>query len=280
MTASMAVRDKDMRKLIRQAEEHGCTTELSGTGHVRVLNPEGERIAWASTSGSDSQRIKGLRSQLRRAGFDPASLAAKPASLSPFTDQEAPKSMAETIATPKSDAANGNGTGPTPPTRTPLVAPSTTVQPWQTGNNRERVRKFFDAHRDTLFDSRTVAQRCRLEAVGILDEPFKVASNVMGALRKKGEIESPKRGWWVLKSENTTTTPPEPEAPATSATAPLPGGTSRVERLHQLEALARANGSAVLPAVFETVTTNRQGHLILKDEHGDIWMAAPMRVDL
>lgn len=32
-----------------------------------------------------------------------------------------------------------------------------------------------------------------------------------------------------------------------------------------------------LPAMFEAVTTDGQGHLILRDEHGNIWMAAPMK---
>lgn len=32
-----------------------------------------------------------------------------------------------------------------------------------------------------------------------------------------------------------------------------------------------------LPAMFEAVTTDGAGHLILRDEHGGIWMAVPMK---
>ena len=63
------VNNKDLRDLLRKAQEQGCTITLSGQDHIRVTAPNGEIVMCPATSRS-FRTIKNTRAELRRIGVD------------------------------------------------------------------------------------------------------------------------------------------------------------------------------------------------------------------
>ena len=62
--------NKDMKRLIRQAEAQGFEIRISGKGHI-LFSIRGRRAATASGTPSDPRSWKNLVGDLKRAGFDP-----------------------------------------------------------------------------------------------------------------------------------------------------------------------------------------------------------------
>jgi hypothetical protein len=60
---------KDLKALIRQAVDAGCSVRDTKGGHLQILIPGGG-IVTVSSSPSDHHALKNARGDLRRAGLD------------------------------------------------------------------------------------------------------------------------------------------------------------------------------------------------------------------
>lgn len=63
------VNNKDLRELLRKAQDQGCVITLSGQDHIRVTAPNGKIVMCPGTSRS-IRTIKNTRAELRRIGVD------------------------------------------------------------------------------------------------------------------------------------------------------------------------------------------------------------------
>jgi len=61
--------DKDLKKLLKEAERQGFTWRLTRKGHVQVSDPQGAICAVAAGTASDHRSQRNFLSQMRRAGF-------------------------------------------------------------------------------------------------------------------------------------------------------------------------------------------------------------------
>lgn len=62
----LGIRDKDVSKQLRALEKQGYTVTRTRSGHVQVLDPEGRRVGWASTTSNKPRQVKKLDSAVTR----------------------------------------------------------------------------------------------------------------------------------------------------------------------------------------------------------------------
>jgi predicted RNA binding protein YcfA (HicA-like mRNA interferase family) len=63
------VAKKELKGLIREAEDQGWTVRRSKKGHLQFFAPDGETIVTAAGTPSDHRAMANLISRLRRNGF-------------------------------------------------------------------------------------------------------------------------------------------------------------------------------------------------------------------
>lgn len=59
--------DKDTRKLVKAAKAAGWSVTRSGSGHIRLIGPDGQEVVSSSTPGNNGS-VRDLRRALRKAG--------------------------------------------------------------------------------------------------------------------------------------------------------------------------------------------------------------------
>lgn len=65
----MKVRDKEQRRLIEAAVDHGWTV-VSKTKNIQLRSPDGKSMVTVHASESDHRANRNTRSRLRRCGVD------------------------------------------------------------------------------------------------------------------------------------------------------------------------------------------------------------------
>lgn len=60
---------KEIRKLLREAEDAGWEVELRKGGHYRLKSPDGEHLVFLPSTPSDPRSWRNTRAQLRRCGL-------------------------------------------------------------------------------------------------------------------------------------------------------------------------------------------------------------------
>lgn len=257
------VGDKEIRGIVVSAQKAGWDVRYGGTGHLKFYDPAGRLVTSAPATPGDRRSSKNLVAHLRREGLEVRSRPLKKKEQSVTVAEEAPSIFDQ----PKADNK------------------PTTV-----------VRGLLRSHPGEPFDTRMIAERTGLTPKQVQNALGR-SINMPGFLRLE-------RGRYMFepKTEEVRVTHVEP-APAPesepeaaepeSAPRPLRVRTSAerrrqwavdeanaVDRLAEAEAQARAEGRAELPTSFEVVTTDWLGRLVLRDEFGEVWMAAPVRADV
>ena len=60
--------DRDVRPLVKAAQQQGWTLDFTKSGHVKMIPPAGGAPIFASKTPSDHRSLKNFAAQLRRAG--------------------------------------------------------------------------------------------------------------------------------------------------------------------------------------------------------------------
>lgn len=251
------VRDDETKQAAIAAQQAGWNLQWSSKGHLKFYNPEGHLVCTAPGTGSDWRGPKNLVSALRQAGLDVKKPMVK---AKPVSEPEVPElDLDEYDEWAKEQ-------------RSAVIEPTTT----ETSPSPGDVRRFLREHPGVRFDAQTIAKRTGLDLT-------QVRNALVQATKRPGFLRV-ERGIYTYEPitaeiRTSQTAPRVVDSPPVDQSPPPLRVRTTSERLAEVEARARAEGKAQLPEHFETVTTDRQGRLVLRDEHGDIWIAAPVRVD-
>ncbi len=267
------VRDSTIRQAAIAAQDAGWTLKWSKSGHLKFFDATGQLVTIAAGTPSDWRGPKNLIATLRQAGLHVRSEKAGPSTqrtevivdeYREWAKEQRALSDAQETDTAERETASVIEPVPSHDTRRP----------------GEVVLSFLREHPGERFDAPTIAKH-----IGYNDP--KRVRNALASLVRAGKpgFAQVSRGRYVFEPKTAEVristvapAPPKPPSPPKPVDRPLPVRTTS-ERLADVEAKARANGQAELPTMFEAVTTDRQGRLVLRDEYGDIWIAAPVKVD-
>jgi hypothetical protein len=60
--------DRDVRPLVKAAQQQGWTLDFTSRGHLKIIPPDGGVPVYGAGTTSDRRSIKNLAAMLRRAG--------------------------------------------------------------------------------------------------------------------------------------------------------------------------------------------------------------------
>lgn len=69
MTRKLACADKETRKLLAWAAEHGWTIRVSRNSHIQALSPDGAGIVTVSSTPGHRSSLKDAEADMRRLGL-------------------------------------------------------------------------------------------------------------------------------------------------------------------------------------------------------------------